>query len=98
MIFMDRRYVLTVPSDPYEYVVYNSLDKDESHMEHGLSFHRLCTLLRRFDNVDGYTVEYWNNLYEYFCRPGDCSEKFCSIEQVKNCLTLEACVKRLEEA
>lgn len=94
---MDRRMVMVAPSDPYEYVIYNSLDKDESNLEHKLSFHRLCSLLRRFDNIDGYTVDYWNKLYEYFCKHGEFEEKFSSSEQVKDSLTLEACVKRLEK-
>lgn len=94
---MERRKVMVVPSDPYEYVIYNSLDKDKSHLEHKLSFHRLCTLLRRYDNVSGYSTEYWNKLFEYFCIQGEFKEEFCSIDQVEECLTLEACVKRLEK-
>lgn len=91
---MDRRIVLLAPQ---EYVVYNSLDRDESNLEHKLSFHRLCTLLRKYDDVDGYIVEYWNKLFEYFCQHGDVNAKFSSIEDVKDALTIEACAKRLEK-
>ena len=94
---MFRRMVMVAPNDPYEYVVYNSLDKDESCLEHKLSFHRLCSLLRRYDNVDGYTVEYWNKLFSYFCKQGDFKEDFSSIEQINNNLSLEACVERLSD-
>ena len=94
---MDRKTVTVDPYDPYEYVIYNTLDEDKSNLKHKLTFHRLCCLLRRYDNVDGYTIEYWNKLFEYFCVPDDNKEKFCSIEQVKDSLTLEACVKRIDE-
>lgn len=93
---MDRKMVIVAPNDPYEYVIYNSLDKDESNLAHKLSFHRLCTLLRRYEDVDAYTVEYWNKLFDYFCIAGDFNDMFSSIEQVKDSLTLEASVKRLE--
>lgn len=46
---MDRRTVLVAPHDPYEYVVYNSMDTDEGSLAHKLSLHRLCTLLRKYD-------------------------------------------------
>ena len=96
---MDRRTVTADPYDPYEYVIYNSLEENVSDLKHKLAFHRLCWVLRRYDNVDGYTVEYWNKLFDYFCYfcfIGEHIERFASIEQVRDCLSLEACVKSIK--
>lgn len=93
---MDRKILMSDPYDPYDYVVYNSLEKDEAELEHKLTFHRLCTFLRRFDDIEQYSVEYWNELFDCFCIPGEHEEKFSSIEQLKECLTFEACSKRLD--
>lgn len=92
---MHRRVITRDPDDPYEYVTYCGLEKEQAHLKHKLTCHRLCDYLRRFHKVDEYSVEYWNELFEFFCIPREFTEKFSSIEQVKESLTIDGCRKKI---
>lgn len=67
---------------PYEYIA-TKMHINESDLSKNISMTSIAMILRRYENIDEYTVSYWNNLIKYFVSESDNPYYFDTIEDFK---------------
>lgn len=69
-------------ANPYEYIA-TKMSANESDLKRGLSNVRIAMALRRYEGIDEYDVNYWNDLMKYFSNESDDFQFFETIEDFK---------------